>query len=126
MAIVTAALKNEIQVLIEPTDDVTNVIVNEEKENGKFKVNFTPKVPGAYNIEVKLDDDKLPKCPFTAQVKERELVVVGELNLKLLRRDELCDLRGIVVNTTGKIAIAENLRHCVYIFDEEGKKKKNW
>ena len=39
-------LKNQIEVLIEPTKDVTNVIVS-EKENGKFKVNFTPKVPGS-------------------------------------------------------------------------------
>ena len=75
-------LKNQIQVLIEPNEKVTDVIVS-EKENGKFKVNFTPKVPGAYNIEVKINDDKLPTCPFTTQVKERELVVVGELNLKL-------------------------------------------
>ena len=38
-------LKNQIQVLIEPTDDVTYVIIK-EKENGKFEVKFTPKVPG--------------------------------------------------------------------------------
>ena len=65
-------LKNQIKVLIEPTEDVGNVIVNEDAENRKFKVNFTPKVPGAYNIEVKINDDKLlPNCPFTTQVKER-------------------------------------------------------
>jgi len=75
-------LKNQIEVLIEPTKDVTNVIVS-EKENGKFKVNFTPKVPGAYDIDLKINDDELPNCPFTTQVKERELFLVGELNLKL-------------------------------------------
>ena len=112
-------LKNEIEVLIEPTKDVANVIVS-EKENGKFKVNFTPKVPGACKIEVKINGDKLANCPFTAQVNERELVVVGELNLKLFQGDELQEPRGIAVNTTGNIAITDCEGHCVYIFDKEG------
>jgi len=114
-------LKNQIKVLIEPTKDVTNAIVG-EKENSKFKVNFTPKVPGAYKIEVKINGDKLANCPFTAQVNERELVVVSELNLKLFQGDT-CKLQnpyGIAVNTTGKIAVTDNTGHCVYIFDKEG------
>ena len=113
-------LENHIEVLIEPTEDVINVIVSRDAENGKFKVNFTPKVPGAYNIEVKINDDKLPNCPFTTQVKERELVVVGELNLKLFQGDKLHSPTGIAVNATGKIAITDQLGHCVYIFDKEG------
>ena len=113
-------LKHQIEVHIEPTDDVANVIVSEEAENGKFKVNFTPKVPGAYNIEVKIYDDKLLNCPFTTQVKERELIVVGELNLKLFKGNEFHELRAIGVNTTGKIAIADYKGHCVYVFDKEG------
>ena len=96
------------------------MIVSEDAENGKFRVNFAPKVPGAYNIEVKINDDKLPNCPFTTQVKERELVVVGELNLKLFQGDELHRTTGIAVNTTGKIAITDIKGHCVYILDKEG------
>ena len=111
-------LKNQIQVLIEPTKDVTNMIVSEETENGKFKVSFTPKVPGAYNIEVKINDNKLSNCPFT--VKERELVVVGELNFKFFEGDVLHLAAGFAVNTTGKIAITDYKGHCVYIFDKEG------
>ena len=112
-------LKNQIQVVFEPSEDVTNVIVS-EKENGKFKVNFTPKVPGAYSIEVKINDDKLPNCPVTVQVKERKLFVVSELNLKLFQGDELQAPDGIAVNTTGKIAITDLVGNCVYIFDKEG------
>jgi len=111
-------LKNQIKVHIEPTDDVTNVTVS-EKENSKFNVNFTPKVPGVYKIEVKIDGDKLANCPFTAQVNERELAVVGELKLKLFQGDELQEPRGIAVNTTGKIAMTDYKGHCVYIFDKE-------
>ena len=109
---------NQVEVLIEPIKDVANVIISEKTENGKLKVNFTPKVPGTYNIEVKINDDKRPNCPFTTQVKERKLMVVGELNLKLLQGDELSCPAGIAVNTTGKIAITSYKEHCVYICDK--------
>ena len=112
-------IKNQIEVLIEPTKNVTDVNVS-EKENGEFKVNFTPKVPGAYSIEVKINGDKLPTCPFTMQVKERELVVVGELDLKLFQGDELKGPYGIALNTKGNIAITDGNGHSVNIFDKEG------
>ncbi len=112
-------LKNKIEVLVEPTKDVTNVNVS-EKENGKVKVNFTPKVPGAYSIELKINGNKLPSCPFTMQVKKRELVVTGELQLKLFQGDWLIVPYGIAVNTKGMIAITNYRGHCVYIFDEGG------
>ena len=117
-------LKNQIEVLIEPTKNVTDVNVS-EKENGEFKVNFTPKVPGAYSIEVKINGDKLPTFPFTMQVKERDLVVVGELDLKLFQGDELKGPNGIAVNTRGNIAITDIIEDCVYIFDKEGNCLRN-
>ena len=112
-------LKNQIEVLIEPQKDVTDVNVS-EKENGEFKVNFTPKVPGAYSIEVKINGTKLPTCPFTMQVKERELVVDGELDLTLFQGHELKAPYGIAVNTKGNIAITDDNGYCVYILDREG------
>ena len=112
-------LKSQIEVLIKPTKDVINVNVS-EIENGEFKVNFTPKVPGAYSIEVMINGNKLPTCPFTMQVKERELVVVGELDLKLFQGDELKGPYGIAVNTKGNIAITDAGGDCVYILDNEG------
>ena len=82
---------------------------------------FTPKVPGAYSIEVKINGDKLPTCPFTVQVKERELTVIGELDLKLFEGEKFKCLHGIAVNTKGMIAITDYNGHCIYIFDKEGK-----
>ena len=58
---------------------------------------------------------------MTVQVKERELTVVGELDLKLLEGEQLKCLEGIAVNTKGMLAITNNVGHCVYIFDKEGK-----
>ena len=56
--------------------------------------------------------------PFTVQVKERQLEIVGELDLKGEIPQEP---RGIAVNSNGLIAIADDERGCVLIYDKEGK-----
>ena len=112
-------LKDQVELLITPAKDVTNVTVN-EKYDGNFGLEFTPKVPGAYSIEVKINGDKLPTCPTIVQVKERELVVVGELKLKLFPGDKLERLYGVAVNTDGQIVVTDNRGKCVYVFDKDG------
>ena len=114
-----AGLKDQVELLIKPAKDVTNVTVDEEYD-GNVSLKFTPKVPGAYSIVVKINGDKLPTCPMTVQVKERELVVVGGLKLKLSPRDSLEWLYGIAVNTEGQIVATDNFSHCVYLFDKNG------
>ena len=111
--------EDQVEFLVTPAKDVTNVTVNEEND-GNVRLNFTPEVPGAYNIEVKINGDKLPPCPMTVQVKERELVVVGELKLKLFPGDKLRGLFEIAVNTEGQIVVTDNLGNCVYVFDKDG------
>ena len=111
--------EDQVEFLVTPAKDVTNVTVYEEYD-GNVRLNFTPEVPGAYNIEVKINGDKLPPCPMTVQVKERELVVVGELKLKLFPGDKLRGLFEIAVNTEGQIVVTDNLGNCVYVFDKNG------
>ena len=53
------------------------------------------------------------------QVKERELVLVGELNLKRFPGDTLQRLYGIAVNKKGEIAVTDTAGHCVYVFDKD-------
>ena len=91
-----------------------------EKEDDNLQLKFTPKVLGSYSIEVKINDDKLPTCLFTVQVKERELVVVGELDLKFFPGDALQGLYGIAVNEKSDMAVTDNRGHCVYVFDKGG------
>ena len=50
---------------------------------------FIPKVPGAYSIEVKINGDTLANSPFIVAVKECELIVVSELDLKLLEGERV-------------------------------------
>ena len=114
-----ADLKDQVEFLIEPAEDVTNVIVS-DKEDGNLQLKFTPKVPGSYSIDVKINGDKLPTCPFTMQVKEREVVVVGELDLKFFQGDVPQGLCGIDINTEGKMIVTDRTGHCVYVFNQEG------
>ena len=112
-------LKQQIEVLIQPDKNVTQVTVC-NTENGRFEVKFIPKVPGAYSIEVKINGDTLANSPFTVAVKERELTVVGELDLNLLEGEQVDNLFGIAVNTKGNIAVIDNGKYCVYICDKNG------
>jgi len=114
-----ADLKDQVEVLIEPAQDVTNVIVR-EMGDGNLQLKFTPKVRGAYSIEVKINGEKLPTSPFTVQVKQRELVVVGVFDLKFFRGDVPRRLAGIAVNTEGKIVVTDEAGHRVYVFDKHG------
>jgi len=114
-----ADLKNKVKVLTEPAQDVTNVIIN-EKEDGNLGLKFTPNVPGDYSIDVKINNEKLSTCPLTVLVKERELAVVGELDLKFLQRDVPHRLFGIAVNTEGNITVTDKSASCVYVFNNKG------
>ena len=114
-----ADLKDQLELLITPAKDVTNVTLD-EKYDGNVVLKFIPKVPGAYSTEVKINGDKLPTCPITVQVKERELVVVGELKLKFFPGHTLERLYGVVVNTEGQLVVTDNLGNCVYVFDKDG------
>ena len=114
-----ADLNDQVELLIKPTEDVTNVTVH-EKGDGNLTVKFTPKVPGAYSVEVKINGEKLSTSPFPLAVKERQLVVVGELDLKFNQGQEFKRQTGIAVNTQGDIAVVDNLGHCVFVFNKEG------
>lgn len=116
---VQAVLKDQVKVLMNPAKNATNVI-DDEKGNGNLNMMLTQKVSGACNTEVNMDGDKLPTCPMTVPVKKRELVVVGELNLKPFPGSKLGGICGIAVNTKGEIVVTDNYGHCVHVFDKNG------
>ena len=105
-----------VEVLMEPAEQVGSMTTF-KREDGNFLVKFTPKAPGTYNIEVTVKGDNLHQTPFTVQVKERRLEIVGELDLK----GEILQPRGIAVNSKGMIAVTDYNGHCILTFDKEGK-----
>ena len=109
--------KFHVEVLVEPSERKDSMIIC-EKEDGNFQVKFIPKVPGGYNITVKINGDKLANSPFTVQVNERELKIVGELDLKGQIPQHP---NGIAVNSHGLIAVSDVKRNCVLIYHKDGK-----
>ena len=65
-----------------------------------------------------INEENLHVMPFTVHVKERQLEVVDELNLK---GETLQNPVGIAVNSKGLIAVVNCSGHCILIFDREGK-----
>ena len=114
-----ADLNDQVELLIKPTKDVTNESV-EEKGDGNLKLKFTPMVPGPYSVEVKINGEKLSTSPFTLAVKQRQLVVVGELDLKFNKGQGFKGPSGIDVNRQGDIAVTDYNGHCVFVFNKEG------
>jgi len=112
-----AQQKIHVAVDIVPTEEVGSLMTC-KKEDGSFLVKFTPKVPGTYNIKVTINDENLHNMPFTVHVKERQLEVVDELDLK---GETLQNPVGIAVNSKGLIAVVDCSGHCILIFDREGK-----
>ena len=110
---------NQIEFLVEPADDVSMTSVQENDE-GTFQLKFTPKVPGDYSLEVKINGEKLSVCPVSVQVKECELVVDGELDLNVSLGDEIQGPFGIALNAKGTIVVSDYYGHSVYVFDSEG------
>jgi len=109
--------KLHVEVHVEPAEQEGSLIIC-RKEDRNFQVKFIPKVPGTYNITVKINGDKLANSPLTVRVAERQLNIVDELDLK----GEIPQKPyGIAVNNKGLIALADNKRNCVLMFDKEGK-----
>ena len=76
-----------------------------------------PKIPGTYNMTVKINGDELVTSPFRVHVKERRIDVLGELVLK----GEIPERPNwIAFNSKGTIAISDRKKHCILMFDKDG------
>ena len=93
----------DFRVLIEPAEDVA-ILRTFKNENDDFHVKFVPKVPGTYNMTVKINGNKLVTSPFRVQVKERRIDVVGEL---VLKKETCYSPNWIAVNSKGTIALSD-------------------
>ena len=107
-----------VEILVKPAEQVGSMTTLLEREDGNFLVKFTPKVPGTYNIKVTINGGNLHQSPFTVQVKERRLAIVGELDLK---GEILQNPRGIAVNSKGLIAVTDWDGHCILTFEKDGR-----
>ena len=107
----------EVKVLVEPADKV-GILTTYEKQDGDYKVKLTPKVPGIFNILIKVNGEEFAGSPYIVQVKQRLIQAVGELKVK---GETLGKPVGISVNSKGETAVVDRDKHCILIIDKEGR-----
>ena len=105
--------KFQCEVLVEPAEKVGSLKTYENEEATLVK--FVPKVPGTFNITVKINGKVL--STNTIQVKQRLIQVLGELELK---NETFEEPGGLAVNSKGQVAVVDCEKHCVLITDMEG------
>ena len=106
----------EVKVLVEPPDKV-GILTTYEKQDGDYVVKLTPKVPGIFNIIIKVNGKEFGGSPYFVQVIQRLIQVVGELKVK---GETLGQPFGISLNSKGETAVVDNEKHCILIIDKEG------
>ena len=106
----------EVKVLVEPADKIGSLKTC-EKQDGDYTVKFTPKVPGSFNITIKVNGNEFAASPYIVQVKQRLIQVVGEVEIK---GETLETLIGIAVNSKGQIAVGDHNKHFILITDKDG------
>ena len=105
--------KFQCEVLVEPAEKVGSLRTYENEDATLVK--FVPKVPGTFNITVKINGKVL--STNTVQMKQWIIQVLGELELK---KETFEIPRGLAVNSKGQIAVVDRKKHCVLITDMEG------
>ena len=106
----------EVKVLVEPADKIGSLTTC-EKQDGDYTVKFTPKVPGTFNIIIKVNGREFAGSPYIVQVKQRLIQVEGEVKVK---GETFEQPSGIAVNSKGQIAVSDHGSHCILITDKEG------
>ena len=106
----------EVKVLVEPAEKIGSLTTC-QNQDGDYTVKFTPKVPGIFNIIIKVNGKEFAGSPYTVQVKQRLIQVVGEIEIK---GETFEQPTGIAVNSKGQIAVADAEKHCILITDKEG------
>ena len=106
----------EVKVLVEPPDKL-GILTTYKKKDGDYVVKLTPKVPGIFNIIIKVNGKEFGGSPYFVQVIQRLIQVVGELKVK---GETLGQPFGISLNSKGETAVVDNEKHCILIIDKEG------
>ena len=106
----------EVKVIVEPADKIRSLTTC-ERQDGDYTVRFTPKVPGIFNIIIKVNGKEFAGSPYIVQVKQRLIHLVGEVEIK---GETFLKPSGIAVNSKGQIAVSDHIGHFILITDKEG------
>ncbi|XP_001639279.2 E3 ubiquitin-protein ligase TRIM71 [Nematostella vectensis] len=109
-----------IEITVEPKDDVMEIKTT-DKIGDKYQAIFTPKVPGKYKTEVKINGRHISNSPMEICIKPQRMRYTREMKTKG-SRDPLEKPWGIAVNRSNtKLAVTDCHFHYIVIFNMTGK-----
>ena len=107
---------NKVELIIDPANDVSDIQVMNHR-NASYELSFVPRVPGRYQVDVKLNGENIAGSPVEMNVIERKLArlctynMPGEIESKPF---------GVAVSKEGDIAVSDRKNDCIVMFDKTG------
>ena len=108
---------DKVELIVEPAKDVSDIQVTDHK-NANYELSFVPRVPGRYQMQVKLNNHDLVGSPVEMNVTEKKIT---RLCTYTLPGGGEMEPYGVAVSKEGEIAVSDLKDHCIVIFDKTGK-----
>ena len=98
----------------------TEVRIN-DNQDGSYKISYSPKDQGKYNVTVKINDKHVHDSPFSIEVKLFQLNPVLSFGKRGSSVGMFNHPGGVAVNARDEIAVTDRDNHRVQIFNSDGK-----
>ena len=113
----TKPLIPEAQLVSRLTDQTTKCVVT-ERGKGEYEISYQPTVGGAHQLHMRVGGEEVRGSPFPVTVK----TPVDKLGTVIKTIDGVKRPRGVAVNKSGEVIVAELEAGCVSIFSATGDK----
>ena len=113
----TKPLVPEAYLVSRLTDQTTKCVVT-ERGKGEYEISYQPTVGGAHQLHVRVGGEEVRGSPFPVTVK----TPVDKLGTVIKTIDGVKGPRGVAVNKSGEVIVAESEAGCVSIFSATGDK----
>ena len=107
----------EAQLVSRLTDQTTKCVVT-KRGKGEYEISYQPTMGGAHQLHVRVGGEEVKGRPFPVTVK----TPVDKLGTVIKTIDGIKGPRGVAVNKSGEVIVAEYVGDCVSIFSATGDK----
>ena len=114
---------DKVELNVDPAGDVSDIQVTDHR-NASYELSFSPRVPGRYQVHVKLNGQNISGSPVEMNVTEKNLTRLYTYNMPGGKESEPY---GVAVSKERDIAVSADWtnpagkNHCIIMFDKTGK-----
>ena len=107
---------DKVELNIDPANDVFDIQVTDHR-NGSYELSFVPRVPGRYQVEIKVNGHDIAGSPVQMNVIQRNLTRLCTYNMPDGKESKPF---GVAVSKEGEIAVSDWKDDCIVMFDKTG------